>query len=62
MKKTVTQELERKTIGDVKAPLDVWSGVTTYKTQQKARHGRTLTMPEAMVELAKKQLETEGII
>jgi hypothetical protein len=62
MEKAGIQEIERKTIGDVKAPLDVWSGVTTYKTQQKARHGRTLTMPEAMVELTRKQLEAQGLI
>jgi len=59
--KTAISGDEVKTIGDVKAPLDVWSGVTTYKTQQRV-HGRKLTMPEALIELAKKQLVTEGII
>jgi hypothetical protein len=56
MGKAETDEIEVKTIGDVKAPLDVWSAITTYKTQQRV-HGRKLTMPESLIELAEKQLK-----
>lgn len=49
------------TIGDVKVAVDVWGAVTAYKTEQKVK-GRKLKMPEALTELAVKQLKTEGLL
>lgn len=50
-----------KTIGDVKASIKVWGLINSYKTRERVR-GRNLKMPEALLELAERGAEAEGIV
>jgi hypothetical protein len=48
------------TIGDVKAPVKIWSMVNTYKSREREK-GRKLKMPEALCELAEIGANKENI-
>ncbi len=48
------------TIGDVKAPVMIWGLVNSYKTREREK-GRKLKMPEALLELAEKGAQAEGL-
>jgi hypothetical protein len=48
------------TIGDVSAPVDLWSKVNTYKSRER-KNGRKLKMPQALCEMAEVGAKTLGI-
>jgi hypothetical protein len=63
MKKTQSKEIrpcEIVTIGDVKAGVELWGKVNTYKSRERAK-GRKLKMPEALCEMAAVGADTLGI-
>jgi hypothetical protein len=48
------------TIGDIKAPVKVWSRLNTYKTEQRVK-GNKMKLKEAAVAMIEKGLNAEGI-